>query len=329
MHRSLVLFALGLVAVAQAAPFSEESNLAWRQFKIQHEKLYGDVKEESSRRAIFEENLNIIKQHNELYSAGRVSYAMAVNKFADMHVSEVLGGGMNMPAFKSAPVYVSGKDSDLGHKDWRKVDGVVTPVKDQGQCGSCWAFAATGSLEGQWKLKKNASVSLSEQQLVDCSGSYGNYGCNGGLPDQAYNYIRAVGGIECETAYPYTAYDGSCKFNKDKVVSTVQGHHMISAGDEKELTETIAKVGPVAVGIDAERDFQLYSHGVFVSEYCSSESLDHGVLAVGFGTDSAEGDYYIVKNSWGGDWGESGYIRMARNHDNMCGIATYAMYPLV
>jgi len=329
MHRFLVLFAFGLVAVAQAAPFSEESNLAWRLFKTQHEKLYADETEEVARRAIFERNLAIIKKHNKLYSAGLVSYDIAVNKFADMHISEVLGGGLKMPAFKSEPVYVSGKDLDLGHKDWRKLDGVVTPVKDQGQCGSCWAFSATGSLEGQWKLKKNESVSLSEQQLVDCSGGYGNYGCDGGWMEYAYNYIAKAGGIESEKDYPYKAYDGSCKFEKSKVVSTDRAYHFISSGNEKELTEAIANVGPIAIAIDAEDSFQFYSHGVFVDNYCSSSRLDHGVLAVGFGTDSEQGDYYIVKNSWGSDWGESGYIRMARNHNNMCGVATHALYPLL
>merc|ERR1712035_215593 len=170
--------------------------------------------------------------------------------------------------------------------DWRQ-SGYVTPVKDQKQCGSCWAFSAVGALEGQNFRKTGQLVSLSEQNLVDCSKD--NSGCNGGLMDYAFEYVKSNGGIDTESSYPYTARDGVCKYNA------------ANKGD---------------------------SSGVYNEPRCSSRSLDHGVLAVGYGSD-ASGDYWIVKNSWGKAWGESGYIRMSRNKSNQCGVATEASYPTV
>ncbi|CAF1005410.1 unnamed protein product [Didymodactylos carnosus] len=195
--------------------------------------------------------------------------------------------------------------------------------------GSCWAFSATGSLEGQHFKKYSALVSLSEQNLVDCSGKFGNMGCSGGLMDQAFAYIKANNGIDTEVSYPYEARNDVCRFNPENVGANDTGYTDIKSGSEADLQAAIATVGPISVAIDASHgSFQFYHSGVYNELQCSSVSLDHGVLAVGYDTTGTQ-DYYIVKNSWGTSWGNDGYIWMTRNKNNQCGIATMSSYPLV
>jgi len=207
--------------------------------------------------------------------------------------------------------------------DWRK-KGAVTPVKDQGQCGSCWAFSTTGSTEGAHQIATGKLVGLSEQQLVDCSSAQGNQGCNGGLMDQAFQYIISNPGIASEEAYPYTAQDGTCN-TAAKSVTMITGYTDVTSGDEGALMKAV-NVGPVSVAIEADQScFQFYSGGVLNDPTCGTQ-LDHGVLAVGYGTLSGQ-DYWIVKNSWGTSWGvESGYVFIAKGIDE-CGIATENSYP--
>ena len=172
-------------------------------------------------------------------------------------------------------------------------------------------------------------MDLSEQQLVDCSQNWGNFGCGGGLMDQGFTYIHDIGGVETEADYPYTAMDGTCAFDKSKIAGTLSSCQDISSGDEGALQNAIVQVGPISVAIDASHmSFQLYQDGVYYEPQCSSQFLDHGVTAIGYGTDSGS-DYFLVKNSWGTSWGSQGYIKMARNRQNNCGIATSASYPQI
>jgi cathepsin L len=209
--------------------------------------------------------------------------------------------------------------------DWRS-KGWVTPVKNQGKCGSCWAFTATGALEGQNFNKTGVLVSLSEQNLVDCSTS--NYGCNGGVTDYAFRYVKQNSGIASEESYQYTGKQGSCQYRSSNKAGTCSGWVDIPPGDETALQVAVATVGPVAVAIDASSMlFQLYRKGVYKNPFCSSTNLDHAVLIVGYGTYNGQ-PYWLVKNSWGTSWGQDGYVMMARNQGNMCGIATSASYPI-
>jgi cathepsin L len=227
------------------------------------------------------------------------------------------------------PLYAA-KGSPPDTQDWR-TQGAVTAIKNQGQCGSCWSFSTTGTVEGAWKIAGNSLTSFSEQQLMDCSSSYGNDGCNGGLPFWALQYIIDNKGIETEKAYPYETEEGRCRFKSSKIVGHISSYVNITSGSEDDLQDAVGNTGPVSVGIDASnQSFQFYDSGVYNEPNCSSTQLDHGVLAVGYDHDSdSNSDYWIVKNSWGTSWGQSGYIWMSRNDDNQCGIATMAAIPSV
>jgi len=205
--------------------------------------------------------------------------------------------------------------------------GAVTGIKNQGQCGSCWSFSSTGAVEGIHKIKRNALISLSEQNLMDCSSSYGNAGCNGGLMTSAFKYIQANKGVDTESSYPYTAKLGTCHFATANVGATIAGYKTVSSGSESAL-QTAVKEQPVSVAIDASHNsFQLYKSGIYYEPACSATKLDHGVLAVGYGVDSSSNQYWFVKNSWGTSWGINGYIEMSKNRNNNCGIATQAAFP--
>jgi len=188
------------------------------------------------------------------------------------------------------------------------------------------AFSTTGSVEGAHFLAKGALVSLSEQNLVDCSDAQGNQGCNGGLMTQAMDYIISNKGIDTEASYPYTAQDGTCKYSAAHIGSDLVSYTNVQQGSEADLVTKI-NLGPTSVAIDASHSsFQMYHSGIYYEPACSPTALDHGVLAVGYGA-TGSSDYYIVKNSWGTDWGMAGYINMSRNRNNNCGIATMATLP--
>nr|ANH58182.1 cathepsin L-a [Azumapecten farreri] len=292
-----------------------------------------EIEEKNSRFKTFTKNLEVIREHNKKFQRGEKTFYLGINNFTDMELDEFVqyNGLLKRKSLKTSdcgkflePHFLSLPEEI----DWR-TKGYVTPVKNQGQCGSCWSFSTTGALEGQHFHETGKLVSLSEQQLVDCSSDYGNNGCNGGLMDQAFDYIRDIGGLESEGEYPYKAMDKKCHFIKTEVKANCTGCMDIESGDEDNLKKAVGSIGPISVAIDAShQSFQLYKSGVYNEQDCSSDQLDHGVLAVGYGTYDGN-DYWLVKNSWGTVWGEEGYIKMARNQDNMCGIATQASYPTV
>ena len=212
--------------------------------------------------------------------------------------------------------------------DWRS-QGAVTKVKSQGQCGSCWAFSVTGALEGQHFRKTGKLVSLSEQNLIDCSKKYGNHGCNGGWMNNGFRYIKENGGIDTEDSYAYLGTDHQqCKFRKETIGATSTGYTVIPPNNEKQLLNAVATVGPITVAIQVTSSFQSYHGGVYYEPRCDPKKLNHAVLIVGYGSEGGH-DYWLVKNSWGTSWGQEGYIKMARNKNNNCGIASAASYPLV
>jgi cathepsin L len=240
------------------------------------------------------------------------TYRLGINSFADWTVEEfrqnLLGTRLNMTShrnqitgrFLRLPSHLKAPESI----DWRE-SGAVSGVKNQGNCGSCWAFSTTGALEGAHYRLKNSLVPLSEQQLIDCSSKYNNEGCNGGLMDNAFQYIKENGGLESEDSYPYKGKEGKCRFDKTKVVATCSGYMDVKSGDEEALREAVATVGPVSIAIDVTEDkFMLYKDGILVDESCGNgeNELNHGVLVVGYGTnktvDDKQMDYWIVKNSW-------------------------------
>lgn len=326
-----------LVAVSFSVALSELliKDNSWHAWKEFHEKKYESDDEEHLRYTIWTENLKYINKHN---AEGNSKFRLEMNHLGDMTSKEVhlILNGYNS-AYRNtkdkesvASAFLPPNNVQLPKEvDWR-TKGYVTPVKNQGQCGSCWAFSTTGSLEGQHFKKTGKLVSLSEQNLVDCSEKFGNHGCEGGLMDNAFKYIKANDGIDTETSYPYLARDGTCHFNASSVGADDTGFVDVTSGDEAALKVAVATVGPISVAIDASHmSFQFYKDGVYNEPGCSNTELDHGVLAVGYGTTPDGKDYWLVKNSWGVSWGSMGYIMMSRNKDNQCGIATDASYPLV
>ena len=320
------LLLLGALAVAGAfialslnsKPAQTDSSAAFFAFTREHKKVYATSQEAEYRKTVFEQRLARIERHN----AQNLSYKLGINKFSDLTFEEfknyylskmVMDNAGNHPAV-SEPV-TKGKKVD-----WRDKK-VITQVKDQGQCGSCWAFSATGALEAAYGIKnKAAPTELSEQELVDCSGEEGNEGCNGGLMTYAYEYVKK-NQLASEEDYAYTAQDGDCSADKSQKRFGLKSYKLLSKFDVNTLITAI-DTQPVAVAIEVQDDFMDYSSGIYVNNDAScGDGLNHGVLAVGYDTTSKT-PFFIVKNSWSSTWGEEGYIRFAVGTGRgTCGIA--------
>jgi len=329
----IVLVTLMVLATAFAAPTVDEARFVFNGWVKHHGKHYTTHQEATRRFSIFHENLAVVLKHNEEAALGKHTYTLGMNKMADLTNEEYRSMYLQYQRplrrlTSKQSVHMCSNESIPDSVDWR-TKGIVTGVKDQGQCGSCWSFSTTGSIEGAYALKTGNLVSLSEQNLVDCV-SDGQFTCDaGGDMPTAFQWVIDNNGIEGESDYPYCTCSGNqCNFDSSKVRATISGYKNIAQGSETDLTDA-ASNQPISVAIDASKQsFQLYSGGVYNEPACSSTELDHGVLVVGYGTDATGGDYYIVKNSWSDSWGLQGYILMSRNSNNQCGIATDASYPI-
>ncbi|XP_015884935.3 low-temperature-induced cysteine proteinase [Ziziphus jujuba] len=306
---------------SSASPSTSELFETWCE---QYGKSYFSEKEKLYRLSVFEDNLAYISQHNNL---GNSSYTLSLNAFADLTHHEFKTSRLGLSSaspFKSkmGPKFLHNLEIPISI-DWRK-QGAVTRVKDQGSCGACWSFSATGAIEGINKIVTGSLISLSEQELVDCDRSY-NSGCDGGLMDYAFQFVIDNHGIDTEEDYPYSGREKSCNRAKLKRhVVTIDGYTDVPENNEKQLLQAVA-TQPVSVGISGgERAFQLYSKGIF-SGPCST-NLDHAVLIVGYGSENGK-DYWIVKNSWGRGWGMDGYMHILRNSGSAQGVCGMYMLP--
>jgi KDEL-tailed cysteine endopeptidase len=327
----LVLLATTFFAVSNAQTLLNENEI-WSRFTNFQEKFakkYENVQELETRFSVFRENFRNIITHN---ADRNQSFTMGVNQFTDLTPEEFKAqmirglkapvGSYGCGTFSNS---ASGAPSSI---DWR-TKGAVTTVKDQGQCGSCWTFSSTGAMEGAWAIAKGQLIDLAEQELVDCAGlKYGSMGCNGGQMEGAFKFIIENG--QCAaSSYPYTAKDGTC--HSCSAVAHATSCSDVKPNDQLSLKAAVSKQ-PVAVAIEADtKYFQSYSGGVLTSASCGT-SLDHGVLAVGYGEENGQ-KYWLVKNSWGTSWGEQGYVKIGRsestNDAGICGIAMDPSFPTV
>ncbi|XP_053945914.1 procathepsin L-like [Anastrepha ludens] len=307
-------------------------------FQLVYGKHYETDSEERRREDVFLKNFALIEEHNLNYTKGLSNFELGVNEYADLSAEEfaslliVNEDIHDMPSvFEQGATFIPPANVEFpAAVDWREL-GAVTEVKKQNRCGSCWAFSATGALEGQHFRKTSKLISLSEQNLIDCTITYGNKGCRGGIKERGFLYVRDNGGINSAAVYPYRAQLGpECLFDASAIVATSKGFVRLTPDDEYNLLAAVATVGPIAVKINSHcLRQQFYRQGIFDDDACSEGQPNHAVLVVGYGRDNVTNtDYWILKNSWGVSWGMDGYIRVPR-HVNYGGIARSASYPLV
>lgn len=300
----------------------------------QHGRVYKDAAEKKMRFRIFKKNVQLIEAFNRGEDKG---FKLAVNRFADITDDEFrnLHVGLNSSLKASSAIsttkntfkYANVKDVPPAI-DWRD-KGAVTPVKNQGECSCCYAFSAVAAIEGITQITQGKLISLSEQQIVDCDKQ--DHGCNKGYMEYVYNFIQQNNGITTESYYPYTGTQGWCQYNLSNYPATrINGFQYVPKNSEADLLKAVANQ-PISTGIcGSDYRFRFYSIGIFNVE-CSTE-LDHAVTTVGYGTTSDGIKYWIVKNSWGTNWGIDGYgylLRDAANPEGTCGIATYATFPTI
>ncbi len=339
---SKILLLTALVALTLA---NIHLNIKYRDFingeglfdELTAKKIYNDyhspyTTKSDYRFKIFCETLISIRNHN----MGKHSWTQGINDFTDMTFEEFSEERLMAPQECSATKNSYKVKEEIKNQgvppsyDWRNF-GVVTPVKNQGSCGSCWTFSTVGTMESHWNiLGKGRNLTFSEQQIVDCAGDFDNYGCHGGLPSHAFEYIRHAGGLESDITYVYTAKDGQCTFRPEIAVAYVRfGSYNVTQGDEVELAERLYNAGPMAVSYQVISGFKDYKSGVYKADNCgtTTQQVNHAVTAVGYGNEGGL-DYWAIKNSWGPTWGDNGYFKIQRGV-NMCAISQCNSYPLI
>ncbi|XP_017044230.1 putative cysteine proteinase CG12163 isoform X2 [Drosophila ficusphila] len=301
----------------------------FHKFQVRFGRRYVSTAERQMRLRIFRQNMKTIEELNA-NEMGSAKYG--ITEFADMTSTEYkertgLWQRDEAKATGGSPAVVPPYSGELPKEfDWRQKN-VVTQVKNQGSCGSCWAFSVTGNIEGLYAVKNGELKEFSEQELLDCDTT--DSACNGGLMDNAYKAIKDIGGLEYEAEYPYKAKKNQCHFNKTLSHVQVAGFVDLPKGNETAMQEWLLTNGPISIGINANA-MQFYRGGVSHpwKALCSKKNLDHGVLVVGYGVSDYPNfhktlPYWIVKNSWGPRWGEQGYYRVYRG-DNTCGVSEMA-----
>ena len=325
MNKFLIVFVFALVASNV-----DVDTIMFQQFQKfikKYHKRYASINEYLARFEVFKRNVMAAFTENASYQTG-------ITKFSDLTQQEFAKTYLNlnydaMAVANFNPYVVQVKNAAPDAWDWRE-KGYVSPVKDQGSCGSCWAFSTVGNLEGLYYKEKQTMVTLSEQMLVDCD-TYDS-GCNGGLMENTFTWLKENGGIMTDTDYPYKGRKGTCQSDETKYVDMqITGYTKLGSGsstwdpvDEDEIKEFLYETGPLAVALNAN-PLQTYSSGILdkTSSQCPTSGMNHAVTMVGYGhDDSQDKDYWIVKNSWGKNWGEDGYFRIRRGNGT-CGINCY------
>ncbi|KAL8604600.1 hypothetical protein ACOMHN_013380 [Nucella lapillus] len=317
------------------ARLMENTEQKWNEWKNYYGKVYGRHIQEFRAKVIFQQNMEAMMNHNARYPSS-VSYYKGLNQFADLtdekfnRMKKLNRLHHNNLVHVPTNLWQQGPEKLPPTVNWR-MDGFDTPVQDEGNCQSSWAFSAVGAIEAQLFRHTGHLLDLSEQQVMDCSQVYETQGCDGGSANAAFYYaILNPGGLAAEDDYSYnaTVSDKCRKLKENKYVSPVRGFSNVEAWNETALQYAVATFGPVAATVDATpTSFRQYGGGVYKERGCNSRQVNHWVLIVGYGTFQRQ-DYWLLKNSWGRDWGLNGYMMLARNADNMCGITNMASFPI-
>jgi len=335
MKAASVVVALALFSVCLAAVTDASAKEAFVSFMQKYNKVYSSPAETQERFAVFQANLARISGMNAVSRSARYG----VNQFADLSQEEFKQTilmkepflGPSQRDHSVLPDFTEAAAPLPANFDWRdNKKSVVTPVKDQGQCGSCWAFSATEAIESAWALAGNTLASLAPQQIVDCDVGNGDEGCDGGDTPTAYEYVIKAGGLESEADYPYTGEDDQCAFKKQEVVGVISNWTYITTSkNETQMQYGLIAKGPLSICVEAD-SWQFYEYGV-ITDFCYNQ-LDHCVLITGFQDykdwDGITYQVWNIRNSWGASWGESGYLYVERGYD-LCGVADEVTIPIV